>query len=106
MRKNPYTEMGFQLLTTSVAIILMVLILIKPFTSYFASEDTEPIEMSVNIDENDFEEEVVAEYHPDFLFYEIAECAYSDLDERMFGLSREKAPLSIYSDILIPPPKF
>lgn len=105
MSKNPHSALGFRLLMTSVSIFLIAIILIKPFTHYIAGEDAESIEMSVSVDENDFEEEVMAEYHPDYLYHEIVENATSEPDERLYGLSREKTPLSIYGDILIPPPK-
>lgn len=94
-----------RLLTVCIASLLIAIILLKPHAGFLIDEDLETIQMSSQVDENDFEEDPIVEFDPDFFKLEICDqIALASDQETDFSLTQHPVT-SIYSDIFLPPPE-
>lgn len=106
MRQNLHSSPVLRIFTACIALLLIGIILLKPHSGLLSDDDSETIEMTVHIDENDFEGETYTEIDTDILLASVMIDRLILDDDRSFGKPQEKALRSIFNDIFLPPPEY
>lgn len=105
MSRSSHSALIYRLLLTCVASLIVGVILLRPVSSYFLQEDAEAMEISLEVEENDVEEETLTEIDEDYFLSTYALDKTAALDEQSREFFSQCSPTSTYSEVFLPPPE-